>query len=331
MTSGWARQIFNQVVVLRIQGSKVRPPCKISHRHYFCHICKASGHQILYWHQQTNFSTNPLVNKFLGPKSSFQCSWSFTFVNPSFQNPPQGNTPNTTQLPNTPLSHNFPPFRNPYMVQPHQLFNSWVPVIPPSIAPQIPNLNKPQQNPVYFRPAHQLPCPSHPPQLPLNCNLDLNIWHFPQNNPPKINQPTINAAVFNNFQSTLPPNTTNAAISHPMSQSIAPQNVNSNHAATSSIPINPFSTTTNNEPPFVKPVIHPTLGYTALIPLWWGSPPHPKQPAPTAEKGSLIRALTDALTKKRNDYPNYNGDPLQWHEFMVILKAQLTLSPYLMM
>ena len=98
---------------------------------------------------------------------------------------------------------------------------------------------------------------------------------------------------------------------------IAQHNPYSNHAATCSIPVNPFSTTTNIAPLFVTPVIHPSYGHTAPIPLCWGGPPHPTPPTPVSEKTSLIKAFTDALSSKRNDplpewkLSQYNGDPLQ--------------------
>ena len=43
---GWTRRIVNQVVVLRIHGTKVRLPCKMSHLH-FCYLCKDAGHRLL--------------------------------------------------------------------------------------------------------------------------------------------------------------------------------------------------------------------------------------------------------------------------------------------
>ena len=35
--------------------TKIRPPCKMSQLHQFCHLCKTPGHRILYWHQQIPF------------------------------------------------------------------------------------------------------------------------------------------------------------------------------------------------------------------------------------------------------------------------------------
>ena len=151
---------------------------------------------------------------------------------------------------------------------------------------------------------------------------------YPRNTPRNVNQANNNTTVFN-IQPNLPASTANPAISHPILQLNAQQNPNSNHAANCSIPVNPFSTTTNIAPPFVKPVIHPTYGHTAPIPLCWGGPPHPKPAAPASENASLIKALTDALTSKRNDplperkLSQYNGVPLQWQEWYGQFKSAI--------
>ena len=155
------------------------------------------------------------------------------------------------------------------------------------------------------------------------------MWRFPQNNPTNVNEATNNATVFNIIQPTLPPSTANPTSIHPILQINAQQNPNSNHGANCSIPVNPFSTTTNIAPLFITPVIHPTYGHTAPIPLCWGGPPHPTPLAPVSENASLIKAFTDALTSKRNDplpewkLSQYNGDPLQWHEWYGQFKSAI--------
>ena len=217
------------------------------------------------------------------------------------------------------MSLHLNPFMNPpSVIPPQQLFNPQPPVIPSPIpastATYLPVPNIPQQNIAYSPQARLVPCPTAP-KRPFNPNPNLNLWRFPQNTPPNVNQAT-NAAVFNNVQPNLPPSTSNPAISHHILQVNAQRNPNSNHLATCSIPVNPFSTTTNIAPPFVTPVIHPTYGHTAPIPMCWGGPPHLTPPAPASENASLIKAFTDALTSKRNDplpewkLSQYNGDPL---------------------
>ena len=65
-----------------------------------------------------------------------------------------------------------------------------------------------------------------------------------------------------------------------------------------------------------------------------GGPPHLTPPAPTSENASLIKAFTDALTSERNDpvpkwkLSQYNGDPLQWHEWYGQFKSAID-SQYL--
>ena len=210
------------------------------------------------------FSTNPHVNQFLGPKSSSvpgQLHMSMPHI-PQQQNPSQSNTPRQTQVPIAHSPHNVPPPLNPLVnpapvIPPQQLFNPQHPVIPSPIpastATYLPVPNIPHQNIVQSPQARLVPCPTAP-KPPLKCNLDLNLWNFPQNNPLNVNQAKDYATVFNNVQPNLPPSTANPAISHPILQLNAQQNTNSNHAANCSIPVNPFSTTTNIAPPFVTPL-----------------------------------------------------------------------------
>ena len=60
-----------------------------------------------------------------------------------------------------------------------------------------------------------------------------------------------------------------------------------------------------------------------------GGPPHPTPPEPASENASLIKAFTDALINKRNDplrewkLSQYNGEPLQWHEWYGQFKSAI--------
>ena len=286
-----------------------------------------------------DFSTNPQVIQFLGPKSSSvpgQLHMSMPHI-PQLLNPSQSNIPHQTQVPIAYSPHNVPPPLKPLMnpppvLPPQQLFNPQPPMIPSplpaSATTYLPVPQIPQQNIVNSPEARLVPCPTAP-KTSLNCNLDLSLWRFPQKNPTNLNQATNNATVFNNIQPNLPPRTANPTIIHPILQMSAQHNPNSNYAANCSIPVNPFSTTTNIAPPFVTPVIHPTYGHTAQIPLCWGGQPHPTPPAPVSENASLIKAFTDALSSKRNDplperkLSQYNGDPLQWHEWYGQFKSAI--------
>ena len=216
----------------------------------------------------------------------------------------------------------------PPVIAPHRQVNSQVPVIPLSIAPQAHTLKKPPPNPIRYHQAHPLPCPNAQ-NLPVNRNPDLNLWRFPQNKLPNVNAVSKNATVLNNFHPILPPSTANPAINNAISQSTAPQNVNSNHGTTCINQVISFSTATNIDPPFVTPIIPPMYGQTTPAPLCLGGPLHPTPPAPAAENANLIRVLADAITSKRNDplpewkLSQYSGDPLQWHEWYGQFKSAI--------
>ena len=143
---------------------------------------------------------------------------------------PQSHIPHETQLLITHPMQNLPPLPNPPVnpppiLQHQQLVNLQLSMIPSSIptstATYLPVPNTPQQNIVHSTQDRLVPCPTAP-KRPLNYILDLNLWHFPQNNPPNVNQVTNDAAVWNNFWPTLPSNTANPAISHPIRQLVAP-------------------------------------------------------------------------------------------------------------
>ena len=256
---------------------------------------------------------------------------------PQQQNPPQSNIPQQTLIPIAHSPHNVPPPLNPLVNRPpvfppQQLFNPQPPVlrssIPTSATTYLPVPYIPQPKIVQSPQARLVPCLTAP-KPPLNCNIDLNLWRFPQNNPTNVNEATNISIVFNNTQRTQPPRPANPTSIHPILQIKTQQNPDSNHAANCSIPVNPFSTTKNIAPPFVTTVIHPTYGHTAPIPLCWGGRPHPTPPAPVSENASLIKAFTDTLTSKRNDplpewkLSQYNGDPLQWHEWYGQFKSAI--------
>ena len=247
--------------------------------------------------------------------------------------------PHEKQLPISNPMGNLPPPPNsfvnpPPFLPPRQLVNPQLFVIPSSIpartAIYLPVPNIPQQNIVQSPQFRLVPCPTEP-KFPLNRNPDLNLWRFPQNTPPpsKANEVANDAAVFYNFPTTFPSSTANPASSHAISQWTAPKNVNSNHAATCSKQVNPFSTATNIHPPFVTPIIPPMYGNTAPAPLCWVGPQHPTPPVPAAKNANLIKSLADAITSKRSDplpewkLSQYNGDLLQWYEWYGQFKSKI--------
>ena len=159
-----------------------------------------------------DFSTNPQVNQFLGPKSSSlpgQLHMSMPHA-PQLLNPSQSNIPHQRQVPIAHSPHNVPPLLNPLVnpppvFPPQQLYNPQPPMvpspIPASATANLPVPNIPQQNIVHSPQTRLVPCPTaqRPPQ---NCNLDLNLWSFPQNKPPNVNQATNNVTVYKMFNRT---------------------------------------------------------------------------------------------------------------------------------
>ena len=132
-----------------------------------------------------DFSTNPQVNQFLGPKSSsVPCHLHMSMPHvPQQQNLPQGNIPHQTQVPIAHSLHNFPQSLNPLVnlppeFPPQQLYNLQTPVvpspIPASATTYLPVPNIPQQNIVHSPQTDLVPCPTAQ-KPPKNCNLDLNL------------------------------------------------------------------------------------------------------------------------------------------------------------
>ena len=166
------------------------------HFNHFSHLCNLPGIFV------PDFSTNPQVNQFLGPKSSSVPGQLHMAMphNPQQQNPPQGNIPHQTQVPIAHSPHNVPPplialVNPPSVIPPQQLINPQPPVIPSPIpastATYLPVPNIPQQKlSIHLKPAWYrvlpIPEPVSRSQTPLNCNPDLNLWRFPHDNPPNI-------------------------------------------------------------------------------------------------------------------------------------------------
>ena len=112
-----------------------------------------------------DFSTNPQLDHFLGPKSSSvpaELHMSMPHV-PQLQNPSQSIIPHQTQVPIAHSPHNVLPPLNPLVNQPpvnppQQLFISQPPVIPSPIpastATYLPVSNIPQHNTVHSAQTH---------------------------------------------------------------------------------------------------------------------------------------------------------------------------------
>ena len=91
----------------------------------------------------------------------------------------------------------------------------------------------------------------------------------------------------------------------------------------------PITTSSNGVPGLATAVFQPTYPYVGPTPLSW-SGPQVSAPVPsTADNASLIKELADAITGKKNDslpewkLAQYNGDPLQWHEWYGQFKSAI--------
>ena len=117
-----------------------------------------------------DFSTNPQINQFLGPKSSsVPCQLHMSTPHVP-QIPPQSNIPHQIQVPIAHSSHIFPPPLNPLVnpppvFSPQQIYNPQPPVvpspIPASATTYLPVPNIPQQNIVHSPQNRLVPCPQH--------------------------------------------------------------------------------------------------------------------------------------------------------------------------
>ena len=102
-----------------------------------------------------------------------------------------------------------------------------------------------------------------------------------------------------------------------------------NYVALDFMQANALSSSTGTAPTSVTPIIPPTYGATVPNPLCSGGPPHPTPSAPSLDSADLIKQLADAITCKKNDplpewkLSQYNGDPLQWHEWFGQFKSAI--------
>ena len=163
---------------------------------------------------------------------------------------------------------------------------------------------------------HALPVPPDP-----------NVWRFPAAVPPNA-LPLVRTSA--NLYTVQPAPLINPhkSTSHrsPHAQAAAGAQ---NYVTSDFMQANPFSSSTGTAPTFVTPIIPPTYGATVPNQLCWGGPPHPTPSAPSLDSADLIKQLADAITCKKNDplpewkLSQYNGDPLQWHEWFGQFKSAI--------
>ena len=169
----------------------------------------------------------------------------------------------------------------------------------------------PQQS---FQPQNFVPIIHAPPAPP-----DPNVWRFPAA-VPSIEVPPVRTSA--NLYTAQPAPLTNPHITTSLRSSHVPAAAGAQNYVTSDfMQANPFSSSTGIAHTFVTPIIPPTYGATVPNPLCWGGPPHPTPSAPSLDSADLIKQLAEAITyKKNNSLPEwklsqYNGDPMQWHEW----------------
>ena len=92
---------------------------------------------------------------------------------------------------------------------------------------------------------------------------------------------------------------------------------------------NPFATSSNVVPGLATPVVQPRYLYVGPTPLSWSGPQVSAHVPSIADNASLIKDLADSITSKKNDHlpewklAQYNGDPLQWHEWYGRIKSAI--------
>ena len=92
---------------------------------------------------------------------------------------------------------------------------------------------------------------------------------------------------------------------------------------------NPIATTSNVVPGLATPVFQPAYPYVGPTPLSWSGPQVSAPAPPIPNNASLIKELADAINSKKNDplpewkLAQYNGDPLQWHEWYGQFKSAI--------
>ena len=188
-----------------------------------------------------------------------------------------------------------------------------------NFVPQLIHPPPPQKS---FQPQNFVPITHAPPAPP-----DPNVWRFPAAVPPNA-VPLVHTSA--NLYTVQPAPLINPQIStshrSPHVQAAAGAQ---NYVTSDFMQANPFSSSAGTAPTFVTPIIPPTYGATVPNPLCRGGPPHPTPSAPSLDSADLIKQLADAINCKKNDplpewkLSQYNGDPLQWHEWFGQFKSAI--------
>ena len=156
---------------------------------------------------------------------------------------------------------------------------------------------------------------------------DPNVWRFPAAEPSNA-VPIVRTSANRYTVQTAPLINPHISTSH-RSSHVQTAALSQNYVTSDFMQANPFSSSAGTAPTFVTPIIPPTYGATVPNPLCWGGPPHPTPSAPSLDSADLIKQLANAITCKKNDpllewkLSQYNGDPLQWHEWFGQFKSAI--------
>ena len=186
----------------------------------------------------------------------------------------------------------------------------------------VPQLIHPPPLQKSFQPQNFVPITHAPPAPP-----DPNVWRFPAGVPSNA-VPLVRTSA--NLYTAQPAPLINPHITTSLRSSQVQAAAGAQNYVTSDfMQANPFSSSTGTAPTFVTPIIPPTYGATVPNPLCWGGPPHPTPSAPSLDSADLIKQLAEAITCKKNDplpewkLSQYNGDPLQWHEWFGLFESAI--------
>ena len=166
------------------------------------------------------------------------------------------------------------------------------------------------------------------PNIPLGQNFVPNMshWRFPQHRTSIVNQDTTTVnSLPPNVHPHIAPSSTNVPLqiyqnSPPLIDMQSPSGAQQE---------NLIATTSNVVPGLATLVFQPTYSYAGPPPLSWSGPQVSAPAPPIPDNASLIRELADAITDKKNDplpewkLAQYNGDPLQWHEWYGQFKSAI--------
>ena len=186
----------------------------------------------------------------------------------------------------------------------------------------VPQLIHPPPRQKSFQPKNFVPITHAPPAPP-----DPNVWRFPAAVPSNA-VPLVRTSA--NLYTAQPAPLINPHITTSLHSSHLQAAAGAQNYVTSDfMQANPLSSSTGTAPTFVTPINPPTYGATVPNPLCWGGPPHPTPSAPSLDSADLIKQLAEAITCKKNDtlpewkLSQYNGDPLQWHEWFGQFKSAI--------